>query len=104
MEYKKITILCSEKRRKEAEDLFLELTNKKENQAGMICSDHRIIFNGLGKGRLYNFKNRKNDNENVNSTLELLIDPELDGMHFENVICLGVEVESARVNGYILTL
>jgi len=100
---RKVAILCSQKRYKEAERVFMDMVNKKEAQDGWFCSNHAVSNRNGKSNRTYIF--RKEDNEEVYlEVLYLLTEPELEGRQFDHVICMGYPVDKYRVNGYILTM
>ena len=100
---RKVAILCSQKRYKEAEKVFMDMVNRKEAQKGWFCSNHAVSNRNGKSNRTYVF--RKEENEKVYlDALYLLTEPELEDRQFDNVICMDYPIDKNRVNGYILTI
>ena len=82
-----ITILTPKKRIEEAEEIFLDLVNKKEAQEDWECIGHRIFRKNEFMNRIYIFQNMKTGEVH---TLELFDSSfqSIQGQTFDNVICL----------------
>ena len=82
-----ITILTSKERIKEAEEIFLDLVNKKEAQKDWECIGHRVFMKNDFINRIYIFQNMKTGEVH---TLELFDSSfqSIQGQIFDNVICL----------------
>ena len=82
-----ITILTSKKRIKEAEEIFLDLVNKKEAQKDWECIGHRVFMKNDFINRIYVFQNMKTGEVHA---LELFDSSfqSIQGQKFDNVIYL----------------
>lgn len=100
---RKVAILCSQKRYKEAEEVFMNMVNKKEAQKGWFCSNHAVSNRNGKSNRTYVFSKEENG-EVYLDVLYLLTEPELIGRQFDHVICMDYLIDKDRVNGYILTI
>ena len=101
-----ITILTSKKRIEEAEEIFLDLVNKKEAQKDWKCIGHRIFRKNEFMNRIYIFQNMKTGEVH---TLELFDSSfqSIQGQTFDNVICLDdrlTEEVKKRTLGHLIVL
>ena len=101
-----ITILTPKKRIEEAEEIFLDLVNKKEKQEDWECIRHRIFRKNEFMNRIYIFQNMKTGEVH---TLELFDSSfqSIQGQTFDNVICLDdrlTEEVKKRTLGYFIVL
>ena len=82
-----ITILTPKKRIEEAEEIFLDLVNKKEAQKDWKCIGHRIFMKNDIMNRIYIFQNMETGKVH---TLELSDSSfkSIQGQKFDNVIYL----------------
>lgn len=100
---RKIAILCSKKRYKEAEEVFMDMVNKKEAQDDWFCSNHAVSNRNGKSNRTYVFR-KEEDGKVYLDALYLLTEPELEGRQFDHAICMDYPIDKYRVNGYILTI
>ena len=101
-----ITILTPKKRIEEAEEIFLDLVNKKEAQEDWECIGHRIFRKNEFMNRIYIFQNMETGEVH---TLELFDSSfqSIQGQTFDNVICLDdrlTEEVKKRTLGHLIVL
>ena len=101
-----ITILTPKERIEEAEEIFLNLVNKKEAQEDWECIGHRIFRKNEFMNRIYIFQNMETGEVH---TLELFDSSfqSIQEQTFDNVICLDdrlTEEVKKRTLGYFIVL